>query len=250
MRNRDFIVLVIRLFLGYVYFSSGLCKLSFGFFPQLIGPPDLITNLAQYQLEGLGYTIAIMQVLSGALILSQSFSLLGLVMLLPISVSILCVTISMQWAGTPYINAFILVLNLWALFYEWDALKHLLFPWHQPLAPTVVKFFPASNLALGIILFAVLSIVFSFISKHAVVVVAIILFSLLILLLWRSNLPVWYQAVSILMVACIVSFTFSRYSLWMQKKAVIFFSAYFLFCLTGLMVALVKHRFRASQIDE
>lgn len=128
MRLTDFYVLMIRLLLGYVFFSSGLCKLSDGHFGQLIGPPFLIKQLAQYQLGLFGYFVAVSQVLVGALVLSQRWSLLGLVMLVPMNASILAVTTSQQWTGTPFVNAFFLLLNLLALLYEWKSLRFFLIP--------------------------------------------------------------------------------------------------------------------------
>lgn len=134
MRLTDFYALLIRLLLGYVFLSSGLCKLSDGHFGQLIGPPLLIRQLEQYQLGLFGYFVAISQVLAGALVLSQRWSLLGLVMLVPMNASIMAVTISQQWVGTPYVNGFFLVLNLLALAYEWPVLRFFLIPEATPPA--------------------------------------------------------------------------------------------------------------------
>lgn len=125
MKASDFAVLVVRLFLGFVFFSSGLCKLTDGNFGQLIGPPHLISELAEYSLAGFGKLIAVSQVLIGTLILSQRFSLPGLIALVPMNVSILGVTISQHWQGTPYINAFLLLLNFGCLLYELPTLKIL-----------------------------------------------------------------------------------------------------------------------------
>ncbi|HLP95083.1 MAG TPA: hypothetical protein VK168_13660 [Saprospiraceae bacterium] len=136
MRLTDFYVLMIRLLLGYVFFSSGLCKLSDGHFGQLIGPPLLIRQLEAYQLGLFGYFVATSQVLVGALVLSQRWSLLGLVMLVPMNASILAVTTSQQWAGTPFVNTFFLLLNLLALLYEWKSLRFFLIPESAaPVAP-------------------------------------------------------------------------------------------------------------------
>lgn len=125
MKTSDFAILVTRLFLGFVFFSSGLCKLTDGNFGQLIGPPHLISNLAEYGLAGFGKLIAVSQVLIGTLILSQRFSLPGLIALVPMNVSILGVTISQNWQGTPFINAILLLLNLGCLLYELPTLKIL-----------------------------------------------------------------------------------------------------------------------------
>ncbi|WP_210462390.1 DoxX family protein [Rufibacter roseolus] len=120
LKNKDFLVLLIRLFLGYVFFSAGICKLTHGHFGQLIGPPWLEESLAKYGLGLFAQVVACCQVVCGALLLSQRFSTLGAVMLVPMNISILAVTISQNWTGTPYVNAVFLLLNLLLLFYEYQ----------------------------------------------------------------------------------------------------------------------------------
>lgn len=128
MKTKDFYALLIRLFLGYIFASAGLCKLTDGQFGQLIGPPWLIKELAQYDLELFGQFIAFSQVLVGMMVMSQRYSVLGLIMLVPVNVSILMVTISQNWKGTPYVDAVFVALNIMALLYEWKSLKFLLLP--------------------------------------------------------------------------------------------------------------------------
>ncbi len=128
MKTKDFYALLIRLFLGYIFASAGLCKLTDGQFGQLIGPPWLIKELAQYDLELFGQFIAFSQVLVGMMVMSQRYSVLGLIMLVPVNVSILMVTISQNWKGTPYVDAVFVALNILALLYEWKSLKFLLLP--------------------------------------------------------------------------------------------------------------------------
>jgi hypothetical protein len=128
MKTKDFYALLIRLFLGYIFASAGLCKLTDGQFGQLIGPPWLIKELAQYDLELFGQFIAFSQVLVGMMVMSQRYSVLGLIMLVPVNVSILMVTISQNWKGTPYVDSVLVGLNILALLYEWKSLKFLLLP--------------------------------------------------------------------------------------------------------------------------
>lgn len=128
MKTKDFYALLIRLFLGYIFASAGLCKLTGGNFGQLIGPPWLIEELAKYQLKFFAEFIAFSQVLVGLLVMSQRYSVLGLITLMPINVSILIVTISQNWKGTPYVDAVLVALNVLALLYEWKTLKFLLLP--------------------------------------------------------------------------------------------------------------------------
>ena len=118
-------VIGIRVFLGLIFFSSGLAKLTHGLTPGLIGPIWLEERLAQYGLGLWAQFVAWSQLLIGALLLSQRFALLGAVMLVPMLVNILVVTISLQWRGTPYVNAVLLVMNLFLLWVDRERLKPL-----------------------------------------------------------------------------------------------------------------------------
>lgn len=153
MTFKDFNVLLIRLFLGYVFTSSGLCKLTEGHFGQLIGPPLLIEQLTPHGLRTFGFFIAVSQVTVGALVLSQRYAVLGLIMLVPMNVGILMVTISQHWRGTPYVDAVFTTLNILALLYEWNTLKFLLLPEHTSirLPLNTNRLFPGSKLPLVII---------------------------------------------------------------------------------------------------
>jgi uncharacterized membrane protein YphA (DoxX/SURF4 family) len=116
MSFKDFNFLLIRLFLGYLFTSSGLCKLTEGHFGQLIGPPLLIQQLTPHGLRTFGFFIAVSQVLTGALVMAQRYSVLGLIMLVPMNLGILMVTISQNWQGTPYVDAVFILLNTLGLY--------------------------------------------------------------------------------------------------------------------------------------
>ncbi len=126
MRNKELLLLLIRLFLGYIFFSAGICKLTGGNFGQVIGPPWLEEALSKYGLGLFAQVVAISQVLCGMLLLSQRFSLLGAIMLVPMNIAILSVTVSMKWAGTPYVNTVFLFLNLLLLGMEHHKFRFLL----------------------------------------------------------------------------------------------------------------------------
>ncbi|AYQ31240.1 hypothetical protein [Runella sp. SP2] len=158
MALKDFNALLVRLFLGYLFTSSGLCKLTEGHFGQLIGPPLLIQQLTPHGLRTFGFFIATSQVIVGALVMSQRYSLLGLIMLVPMNLGILMVTISQNWQGTPYVDAVFTLLNLTALLYEWQSLKFLLLPEQTSLSfpPKTNVFFPEWKIpTLGILFFVV-----------------------------------------------------------------------------------------------
>ncbi|WP_460893646.1 DoxX family membrane protein [Rufibacter soli] len=125
---KDFLLLLTRLFLGYVFFSAGVCKLTHGQFGQLIGPPWLEERLAQYGLGFFAQVVACCQVIIGALLFTQRFSTLGAIMLVPMNIAILAVTVSQHWTGTPYVNAVFLLLNLLLLLYEYPRFQFLFSP--------------------------------------------------------------------------------------------------------------------------
>ncbi|WP_162426059.1 DoxX family membrane protein [Pontibacter pudoricolor] len=128
LKNQYLLMLLIRLFLGYIFFSAGICKLTHGNFGQLIGPPWLEEALAKHGLGLFAKVVAISQVICGTLLLSQRYSLLGAVMLVPMNIAILAVTVSMDWQGTPYVNAVFLLLNLMLLGLEYRKFMFLLQP--------------------------------------------------------------------------------------------------------------------------
>ncbi|WP_205501443.1 DoxX family protein [Rufibacter psychrotolerans] len=152
LRNKDFLVLLIRLFLGYVFFSAGICKLTHGNFGQLIGPPWLEEALAKHGLGLFAQVVAVCQVIIGALLFSQRFSLLGAVMLVPMNISILAVTVSQNWTGTPYVNTVFLLLNLSLLLYESKRFWFLFSPEvMMPAEPTPLEQFRSGKLPWAIL---------------------------------------------------------------------------------------------------
>lgn len=122
------LVIGTRVFLGLIFFSSGLGKLTHGLTPGLIGPVWLEERMAQYGLGLWAQFVAVSQVVIGALLLSQRFATLGAVMLVPMLANILVITISLQWRGTPYVNAVLLAMNLFLLWAD-----------RQRLAPLVMR---------------------------------------------------------------------------------------------------------------
>lgn len=79
--------------------------------------------------HGLGFYarfIAGSQVIAGLLLLTQRFATLGAILTFPILLNIFMVTVSLKWQGTPYVNAFFLLLNTWLLAYDYHKLKFIL----------------------------------------------------------------------------------------------------------------------------
>ncbi len=146
---RSLYALLAQLLLGYVFTSSGLCKLTGGAFGQIIGPPTaaMVPGLASIWLF-----LACSQVLAGALVLSGRWSLLGLVMLLPLNTGILAYTTANQWAGTPFVNALLLTLNVLALLHEWPTLRVFLQPEAVPAPLRGPRLFPGWWLPAAVLL--------------------------------------------------------------------------------------------------
>ncbi|MBK7871217.1 MAG: DoxX family membrane protein [Saprospiraceae bacterium] len=122
----NFVIVSIRIFLGYIFFSAGMAKLLDGQFPGIIGPVWLEERLAEYGLGLFARFIAFSQVIVGLLVLSQRFATVGAVMLFPIITTTLMVTISLEWRGTPYVLGFFLLLNAILLLADYHKLKFLL----------------------------------------------------------------------------------------------------------------------------
>lgn len=111
-------------------------KLTNGNFPGLIGPVQLEEWLAPYGLGLWVKFVAWSQVGVGLLLLSQRFATLGTIMLLPMIANILIVTVSLKWQGTPYVNGFLLALNLFLLAADYHKIKFLFFDDAQILRQT------------------------------------------------------------------------------------------------------------------
>lgn len=117
--------LALRLFLGLVFFTAGMAKLTHNHFPGIIGPVWLEDVLAEHNLGLYARFIALSQVGIGWLLLSGRFATLGAVMLVPMLTNILVVTISLEWRGTPYVNAVLLSMNLLLLWLDRERLLTL-----------------------------------------------------------------------------------------------------------------------------
>ena len=193
MTLKDFYSLLARLFLGYVFFSSGLCKLAGGHFGQLIGPPNIIADLQAYGLASFGVFLAFSQVLTGALVLSQRWSVLGLVMLVPMNASILAATLSMQWQGTPSVNAFLLTINLLALLYEWKTLRFFILPDTQELRhPTrIQQLFPDFWLPVGVVILALIAAISASFFRPLMLTAGVLTLVLAWLNVWRAAKISW-----------------------------------------------------------
>ena len=115
-----------RIFLGFVFFTAGMGKLTHGhYFPLTMFPMSLAEILAPYGLSLWGEFVAWSQVVIGFLLMSQRFATLGAIMSLPLILNIFVITVSLGFKGTPYLNAFLIALNLFLLAADYHKLKFL-----------------------------------------------------------------------------------------------------------------------------
>ena len=119
-------VVGIRILLGFIFFTAGMGKLTEGhYFPLTMFPMSLSKILAPYGLGLWGEFVAWSQVLIGFLLMSQRFATVGAVMCLPLITNIFVVTVSLGFVGTPYLNGFLILLNLFLLAADYHKLKFL-----------------------------------------------------------------------------------------------------------------------------
>jgi len=126
LNNKNLIFLT-RLFLGFILFGAGMSKLYFEHaFPGIIGPVWLEERLAEHGLAFFARFVALAQVLAGLLLLTQRFATLGAIISFPLFLNILMVTISLDWQGTPYVNAVLLLMNGYLLMVDYHKLKFII----------------------------------------------------------------------------------------------------------------------------
>lgn len=88
---------------------------------------SLAKILEPYGLSLWGEFVAWSQVLIGLLLMSQRFATIGAIMSLPLILNIFVITVSLGFGGTPYLNAFLIALNIFLLAADYHKLKFLFF---------------------------------------------------------------------------------------------------------------------------
>lgn len=128
MKNwKSFMIQGIAVFLGFTFWGAGMAKLFDEHqFIGWIGPTWLVEEMAKYDLAFYATFIAYSQIFIGFLLLTTRYKLLGSIMMIPMIVNILMVTISLQWQGTPFVLAFLLLLDLILLWSYRDFFRPLL----------------------------------------------------------------------------------------------------------------------------
>lgn len=123
-KNWNLLVAGNRVFLGLIFLTGGLSKLMP--FPNLMGPVWLEEELAKYGLGLFARFIACTQIITGVLLLTRRFALIGAILLFPMLINIMVITISLQWSGTPYVVAVFLLQNSILLINDYPKLKALI----------------------------------------------------------------------------------------------------------------------------
>ncbi len=156
MNSKEFTTLIIRLALGLIYMTAGFSKLSPDNLGNIIGPVDLGALLESKTIHTLMIFAAIYQIIAGAIILSQRYSVFGLVLLFPLVVGILIFTTFAGFGATSIINLFILLLLLYATFQERKSIIQILkLNFNGIKRSTAFELFPNKvipKVALGIVL--------------------------------------------------------------------------------------------------
>lgn len=117
----------ISIFLGFTFWGAGMAKLYYEHqFFGWIGPVWLIDELAKYGLALYGVFIAYCQIIIGYLLVTTRYKLLGSIMMIPMIGNILMVTISLNWKGTPFVLAVLLLLDLILLIQYKDFFRPLI----------------------------------------------------------------------------------------------------------------------------
>ena len=115
-----------RILLGFIFFTAGMGKLTQGhYFPLTMFPMSLAKILEPHGLAMWGEFVAWSQVIIGFLLMSQRFATLGAIMSLPLILNIFVITVSLNFMGTPYLNGFLIGLNLFLLAADYHKLKFL-----------------------------------------------------------------------------------------------------------------------------
>ena len=116
---KKYVIIFIRISIAFFLFAMAGQKHGFVDFYNR-NPKEIADFMTAMQSTGLYWkTIAISQVTIGAFLLSQRFSLLGAIMLVPMLFNVFFITISLHFGSTIYLNAILLILNFILLAYDY-----------------------------------------------------------------------------------------------------------------------------------
>lgn len=125
MNNQENTSFLIRLSLGFIYLSAGWAKFAPNDLGNIIGPVDISHVTESVAILTTFKLIGFFQLIIGALILSQRYSLIGLLALFPLSLGIFIFTLIGGFGGTPFFTLIFLFMNCYALIIEKENIKNL-----------------------------------------------------------------------------------------------------------------------------
>jgi len=123
---KNAVVILIRVFLGLVFFCSGMARLFAEHrFPGFVGAVWLGDAFESHGLVLYMRFIAYTQLIIGLLLLTQRFAALGTLLLLPMLLNIVMLAVSLRLRDVWGINLGLLCLNLILIFAEYHRLKFI-----------------------------------------------------------------------------------------------------------------------------
>lgn len=124
-------VIYLRYLIGGAFVFSSIVKIQGGRFTTNSGADSPIDSAwhffeTLYQ-SGLYWKfLGAGQLISGLLLMTQRYAALGAVMFFPITVNIFVITISYNFAGTPFITGLLMLANIFLLVWDYEKLLPLL----------------------------------------------------------------------------------------------------------------------------
>lgn len=119
-------IILIRIFLGLIFFSSGMAKLFADHqFPNLFNSVWLDVEFGNKDLALYSRFIAYTQAVIGFLLITQRFATIAAILLLPMIVNILMLAVSLNLEHDVLINIFMLALNIAILLTDYHRIKFL-----------------------------------------------------------------------------------------------------------------------------
>ncbi|EDP69747.1 hypothetical protein FBALC1_09457 [Flavobacteriales bacterium ALC-1] len=133
MKNNNLMqlfVIYLRYLIGFAFIFASLVKIQGLRFTTESGAENPI-NSAWHFFETLYESgiywrfLGVAQLITGALLITQRYAKLGVVLFLPIIANIFVITISYDFNGTPIITGLMLLATLFLVYWDWDSLKVL-----------------------------------------------------------------------------------------------------------------------------
>jgi hypothetical protein len=180
MKKYDLTAFLIRLSVGFVLFSAGFSKLAPDQIGNLIGPVYMPFGSDSMILTTIWYSVALVEIFGGALLLSQKYSMPGLFLSYLTFAGILLFTIIAGFGLTILINVFFLMLLSIEVVYNRHYIKQIsLTDYSTFLRSRTAELFPGNRFAMIGCLLTIFAIPLSFLNGvlvNIVISIAVISF--------------------------------------------------------------------------